>query len=81
MNTCSRALEVNGLRPADRRSARKHGPLVRVNCASIPRELFESEFFGHIKGAFTGAVKDRAGRFETAEGGTIFLDEVGEIPF
>ena len=63
-----------------RRSARKEKPLVRVNCASIPRELFESEFFGHVKGAFTGAVKDRAGRFETAEGGTIFLDEVGEIP-
>lgn len=63
-----------------RRSRRKDGPLVRVNCASIPRELFESEFFGHTKGAFTGAVKDRAGRFETAEGGTIFLDEVGEIP-
>ena len=63
-----------------RRSARKEGPLVRVNCASIPRELFESEFFGHVKGAFTGAVRDRAGRFETAEGGTIFLDEVGEIP-
>ena len=63
-----------------RRSARKDGPLVRVNCASIPRELFESEFFGHVKGAFTGAVKDRAGRFETADGGTLFLDEVGEIP-
>src|SRR5512135_3528274 len=63
-----------------KRSARKEGPLVRVNCASIPRELFESEFFGHVKGSFTGAVKDRAGRFETAEGGTIFLDEVGEIP-
>jgi DNA-binding NtrC family response regulator len=63
-----------------RRSARKDGRLVRVNCASIPRELFESEFFGHIRGSFTGAVKDRAGRFETAEGGTIFLDEVGEIP-
>ena len=63
-----------------RRSARKDGPLVRVNCASIPRELFESELFGHIRGSFTGAVKDRAGRFETAEGGTIFLDEVGEIP-
>jgi len=63
-----------------RRSGRKDKPLVRVNCASIPRELFESEFFGHIKGAFTGAVKDRAGRFEAAEGGTIFLDEVGEIP-
>jgi transcriptional regulator with GAF, ATPase, and Fis domain len=63
-----------------RRSARKDGPLVRVNCASIPRELFESEFFGHVRGSFTGAVRDRAGRFETAEGGTIFLDEVGEIP-
>jgi transcriptional regulator with GAF, ATPase, and Fis domain len=63
-----------------RRSARKNGPLVRVNCATIPRELFESEFFGHVRGSFTGAVKDRAGRFETAEGGTIFLDEVGEIP-
>jgi len=63
-----------------RRSARKDGPFVRVNCASIPRELFESEFFGHVKGSFTGAVKDRAGRFETAEGGTLFLDEVGEIP-
>ena len=63
-----------------RRSARKDGPLVRVNCASIPRELFESEFFGQVRGSFTGAVKDRAGRFETAEGGTIFLDEVGEIP-
>jgi DNA-binding NtrC family response regulator len=62
------------------RSARKEGPLVRVNCASIPRELFESEFFGHVRGSFTGAIKDRAGRFETAEGGTIFLDEVGEIP-
>jgi transcriptional regulator with GAF, ATPase, and Fis domain len=58
----------------------KDGPLVRVNCASVPRELFESEFFGHVRGSFTGAVKDRAGRFETAEGGTIFLDEVGEIP-
>jgi transcriptional regulator with GAF, ATPase, and Fis domain len=63
-----------------RRSRRQDGPLVRVNCASVPRELFESEFFGHVRGSFTGAVKDRAGRFETAEGGTIFLDEVGEIP-
>jgi transcriptional regulator with GAF, ATPase, and Fis domain len=63
-----------------RRSKRKDGPLVRVNCASVPRDLFESEFFGHVRGAFTGAVSDRAGRFETAESGTLFLDEVGEIP-
>src|SRR5208337_4985012 len=47
---------------------------------SIPRELYESEFFGHVKGSFTGALKDRAGRFEAAHGGTLFLDEVGEIP-
>lgn len=64
-----------------RRSPRRDRPLVRVNCASIPRELYESEFFGHAKGAFTGAIKDRAGRFETAESGTLFLDEIGEIPF
>src|SRR6266403_1222567 len=63
-----------------RRSQRKQGPLVRVNCASIPRELFESELFGHIRGSFTGAIKDRAGRIETAEKGTLFLDEIGELP-
>ena len=62
------------------RSPRKLGPLVKVNCASIPHELFESEFFGHVKGAFTGAHRDRVGRFQLADGGTIFLDEVGEIP-
>ena len=67
-------------REIHRRSQRKDRPLVRVNCASIPRELYESEFFGHVKGAFTGAVKDRAGRFQAADGGTLFLDEVGEIP-
>jgi transcriptional regulator with GAF, ATPase, and Fis domain len=62
------------------RSRRSNKPLVRVNCTSIPKALFESEFFGHAKGAFTGAIKDRAGRFEAAAGGTLFLDEVGEIP-
>lgn len=68
-------------REIHRRSARSAGPLVRVNCGSIPHELFESEFFGHVKGAFTGALKDRPGRFETAEGGTLLLDEIGEVPF
>jgi len=62
------------------RSGRRHRPLISVNCASVPRELFESEFFGHVKGAFTGALRDRAGRFQAADGGTLFLDEVGEIP-
>ena len=62
------------------RSPRHDGPLVKVNCASIPKELFESEFFGHVRGAFTGAHRDRIGRFQLADGGTIFLDEVGEIP-
>jgi len=61
-------------------SVRGERPLIRVNCAAIPRELFEAEFFGHAKGAFTGALRDRAGRFELANGGTLFLDEVGEIP-
>lgn len=63
-----------------KRSRRRSGPLVRVNCSAIPRGLFESEFFGHVKGSFTGAVKDRTGRFQMADGGTLFLDEVGEIP-
>ncbi len=67
-------------REIHQRSRRSQQPLIRVNCASVPRELYESEFFGHAKGAFTGAIKDRAGRFEAADGGTLFLDEVGEIP-
>ncbi len=62
------------------RSPRARKPLVKVNCGSIPRELFESEFFGHVRGSFTGAIRDRAGRFQLADGGTLFLDEVGEIP-
>jgi len=67
-------------REIHRRSRRKDKPMIKVNCASIPGELYESEFFGHIKGAFTGAVKDRAGRFQAADGGTLFLDEIGELP-
>ncbi len=67
-------------RELHRLSRRKGKPLVRVNCACIPKELYESEFFGHARGAFTSAVKDRIGRFEAAAGGTLFLDEIGEIP-
>lgn len=61
-------------------SQRNEKPLVKVNCASIPKDLFESEFFGHVRGAFTGAHKNRIGRISLANGGTLFLDEVGEIP-
>jgi len=62
-------------------SPRVNGPLVKVNCASVPRELFESEFFGHVRGAFSGASRSREGRFALADKGTLFLDEVGEIPY
>jgi formate hydrogenlyase transcriptional activator len=62
------------------RSARSEHPLVKLNCSAVPEGLFESEFFGHVKGAFTGALKDKPGRFELANGGTLFLDEIGEVP-
>lgn len=67
-------------REIHRHSRRSVRPLIKVNCAAIPRELYESEFFGHAKGAFTGALRDRIGRFELADKGTLFLDEIGEIP-
>ncbi len=67
-------------RAIHRASERNQRPLIRVNCAAIPPELFESEFFGHVRGAFSGAVSTRLGRFEVADGGTLFLDEVGELP-
>jgi transcriptional regulator with GAF, ATPase, and Fis domain len=67
-------------REIHKHSKRAARPMIRVNCAAIPEELFESEFFGHVRGAFTGATRDRAGRFELADKGTIFLDEVSEIP-
>ena len=60
-------------------SSRRDAPFITINCAAIPRDLLESELFGHTKGAFTGAVKDKPGKFQLAEGGTIFLDEIGEL--
>jgi transcriptional regulator with GAF, ATPase, and Fis domain len=63
-----------------RRSRRSRRPFVKVNCSAIPRDIFESEFFGHARGAFTGAVSERPGRFQMADGGTIFLDEIGDLP-
>ena len=60
-------------------SKRAHHPLIEVNCAAIPSELIESELFGHVKGSFTGAIKDKVGKFEAAQNGTIFLDEIGDM--
>jgi transcriptional regulator with GAF, ATPase, and Fis domain len=62
------------------RSPRHDRPIITVNCGAVPDTLFESEFFGHVRGAFTGALRDKAGRFELADGGTLFLDEIGEVP-
>jgi transcriptional regulator with GAF, ATPase, and Fis domain len=61
-------------------SPRKERALIKLNCSAVPEGLFESEFFGHVKGAFTGALKDKPGRFELADGGTLFLDEIGDVP-
>lgn len=61
-------------------STRKGHALIKLNCSAVPEALFESEFFGHVRGAFTGALKDKPGRFELADGGTLFLDEIGEVP-
>lgn len=72
-----KSLVARAIHKSSQRSSR---PLIRVNCAAIPRELFERGLFGHSRGAFTGAIRDRTGRFELADGGTLFLDEVGEIP-
>lgn len=68
-------------RAVHRLSDRRDRPFVEVNCAAIPSELIESELFGHMKGSFTGAVADRAGKFEQADGGTLFLDEIGDMSF
>ena len=67
-------------RAIHKQSPRRDRGLIKINCGAVPEALFESEFFGHVRGAFTGALKDRLGRFELADGGTLFLDEIGEVP-
>src|SRR2546422_9947772 len=74
VQTCALPISVH------KRSRRGSGAFIRVNCAAIPPSLVASELFGHEKGAFTGAAQRRLGRFEAADGGTIFLDEIGELP-
>ena len=67
-------------RELHRRSGRAKGPFVTINCGAIPENLLESELFGHVKGAFTGAVANKPGKFQAADSGTLFLDEIGEMP-
>lgn len=73
--------KTTAARMIHQKSGRKNCPFVSVNCSSLPRDLIESELFGHAQGAFTGAVKDRIGKAEIADGGTLFLDEIGDLPF